>query len=152
MRAKSSLPVTVLKQERNVPRHLAHEPEEEEVVLRGSCGQWHDLTMPCVGLTAPVWVQDSRDDRAASPTLTPLLTQDVRLHLLALDLCCLHQSEAVRSTGQGLLIDDSQKQNFHSWSAQGEGELCAADINFLSPIHVPQNCGFFPVLHLNLYI
>lgn len=67
MRAKSSLPVTVLKKERNVPRHLAHEPEEEEVVLGGSCGQWHDLTMTCVGLTAPVWVQDSRDERAASP-------------------------------------------------------------------------------------
>lgn len=110
MRAKSSLPVTVLKKERNVPRHLAHEPEEEEVVLRGSCSQWHDLTMTCVGLTAPVWVQDSRDERAASPTLAPLLTQDVRLQLQALDLRCPHQSEAARNTGQGLLIDDSQNR------------------------------------------
>lgn len=99
MRAKSSLPVTVLKKERNVPRHLAHEPEEEEVVLRGSCGQWHDLNMTCVGLTAPVWAQDSRDERAAPPTLTPLLTQDVRFQLLVLALRCPHQSEAVRSTG-----------------------------------------------------
>lgn len=73
-------------------------------------GQWHDLTMTCVGLTASVWVQDSRDERAASLTLTALLTQDVRLQLQALDLRCPHQSEAARSTGQGLLIDDSQNR------------------------------------------
>lgn len=80
------------------------------MVLRGSCGQWHDLTMTCVGLTAPVWVQDSRDERAASPTLAPLLTQDVRFQLQALDLRCPHQSETARNTGQGLLIDDSQNR------------------------------------------
>lgn len=136
MKAKSSLPVTVLKKERNVPRHLAHEPEEEEVVLRGSCGQGYDLNMTCVGLTAPVWAQDSRDDRAASPTLTSLLTQDVRFQLLAL---APPLSSPVRGGQEHrLLIDDSQKQNLHPWPAQGEGELCAADINFLSQIMSPK--------------
>lgn len=71
MRAKSSLPVTVLKKERNVPRHLAHEPEEEEWFSEAAAVSG----MTCVGLKAPVWVQDSRDDMAASPILTPLLTR-----------------------------------------------------------------------------